>query len=288
MSSTKLAPANAQRHTLQDTTDYLKMLYQGEPGSGKTTAAAHMAKLGKVVWVLAESGLKDGPIRRLGVPTGNIEIHPTISYKALDELYGDLRGTLHADPDAYTGVVFDSLTELQGKLLESRINEPRAYTQPEYNVNTQELTMLLRHFCDLTCHVVFTAHLKREQDSDGEVNYRPATTPGVANRLLGYVDMTCVTLAEMRPGSDEPDYTGLFRPNGKLRGKDRFNVTPPKLYNPTFDRIAAYVDGTYRREAQREADAGTEIPNGLDPEQYEYRMRVAAARAKQTEKENAA
>ncbi len=279
MSATTIAPACAdvRRGTLDEESDTLKMLYHGEPGSGKTTAAAHMAKLGRVVWVLAEPGLKRRPMLDLGIPIENIELHREITYTALNDLCSDLRGALRADPQAYAGVVFDSLTEVQGRLLEAKAKS-LLITQQEYGVNTQELTLLLRHFCDLPCHVAFITHPKRDEDSDGEVIYRPSMTPKVSGILLGQVDITCVTMALPRPDSDEPDYVGVFRPHGKHKGKDRFGCLPPRLINPTFDRIAAYVDGTYRREAQREADRSDGVPDGLDAEQYEYRQQAAAAK----------
>jgi len=268
----------ATRSTLGDERDFLKILYHGEPGSGKTTAAAHMAKLGRVVWVLGEAGLKRGPIERLGVPAENIELHREITYAALEELCAEVRAALHRDPGAYVGVVFDSLTEVQGKLLEAKARG-LTYSQAEYGVNTNELTLLLRHFCDLPCHVAFITHPKRDEDSDGEVVYRPAMTPKVSGILLGQVDVTCVCLALARAGEEEPDYLGLFRPAGKYRGKDRLGVLPPRLINPTFDRVLAYVDGTFRREALREADGsdGARV-EGLDHLQFAYLRRVVASR----------
>jgi adenylate kinase family enzyme len=288
VSTTETAPANVRRATLEDERDYLKMLYQGEPGSGKTTAAAHMAKLGRVVWVSAEPGIKAGPLRKLGVPLENIELHREITYDALNTLCAELRETLDADPDAYVGVVFDTFSELQGKLLEAKA-KGLLISQQEYGVNTQEMTLLLRHFTDLPCHVVYTAHTKRDEDDDKAVVYRPSVTPKVSGTLMGYVDVACYTLEVAQAGGEDSDYLGLFRSAGKYRAKDRFGVLPPRLINPTFDRIAAYVDGGFRREAQKEADTGDAVPDGLDMEQYAYRQRVAAARKQQTaQKEQAA
>jgi len=275
------------RATLSDEREFVNILYYGEPGVGKTTALAHMAKLGRVVYIDAEAGLKPGPLKRLGVPIENIEPHREVSYKALDALYHELVGELAADPDAIAGVVLDSISEIQRKILEQDAKNPIELSQRDYGVNTQELRLLIRHFRDLPCHVGFTSHVRRDQDDDGEVRYGPSLTPAVQGDLLGYVDLVCYLRTARRDDGDEPDYVGVFRPIGKHKAKDRFGILPPKLIDPSFDRVAAYVEGTYRREAQREADAGDEVPEGLDPAQFEYRQRMKAAAAKATEEKAA-
>lgn len=272
MSLVDLAPLS------EDADSHLNVLYMGEVGSGKTTCAAHMARLGRVVWVVGEAGLKVAPLRRLGVPTENIIPFRELTYSALERLRNELRDALLEDPTSYAGVVFDTFNEVQMRILEHDTNARIALSQQDWGVSTSQMTLLLRHFTDLPCHVAFTAHVKRDEDDDGAVTYRPSTTPKVSSTLVGLPDVICHTMTAPAAGSEEPDFVGIFRPLGKYRGKDQLGVLPPRLIRPTFDRIVAYVDGTYRREAQREADRSDGVPDGLDAEQYEYRQRLAAAK----------
>jgi len=274
-----------KRSTLSEGQDFVKVLYQGEPGSGKTTAAAHLAKLGKVIWIAAEAGLKRRPMVDLGIPVDRIEIHRDITFEGLEGLFTEMRDTLMANPTAYAGVVWDSFSEAQNILLEEKA-KTLLISQQEYGINTQQMTLLLRHFTDLPCHVVYITHTKRDEDEDGQTIYRPAVTPKVGGTLLGYVDVTCYTMAVPRTDSEEPDYIGLFRAHGKYRAKDRFGCLPPRLVSPTMDRVVAYVNGTFRREAQLEADRGGDMSiEGLDGMQYEYRQRLAVAKVATAAKE---
>lgn len=271
----------AKEPTLQDEKQFVNILYYGEPGVGKTTALAHMASMGKVIFVDAESGLKSGPLKRLGIPTENIIPRRVISYPEMEKLHHELKERLTDEPGSIAGVVLDSLSEIQRAILEQDAKNPLELSQRDYGTNTQELRLLIRHFRDLPCHVGFTTHVRRDQDEDdGTVRYGPSLTPAVGGDLLGYVDLVCYMRALPRAGGgDEPDVVGAFRPVGKYKAKDRFGALPPVLYDPSFPRVAAYVDGTYLREAQLEADQSDDVPAGLDPEQYDYRQRVAAAKA---------
>jgi hypothetical protein len=271
--------ADNARPTLDKTPSYIDMVYLGEPGSGKTTAAAYMAQLGKVVWVCGEMGLEPERLASLGIPVGNIELHTAIDYDSLVELSVELRTALRAKPGCYAGVVFDTFSEIQGRLLEAKA-KTLLISQNEYGVNTSELTRLLRKYTDLPCHTVYVTHTKREEDKDsGAVTYKSMMTPKVGSTLDGYVRISCHMVAEARSDSDEADFVGFLRPHFARRGKDRTGTLPPKLVAPTFDRIEAYVSGRYLRSAMEGIDASGEVPDGLDPIQYEYRERIRAQKA---------
>lgn len=275
---------------LKEESAFVNILYYGDPGSGKTTNAAHMAHLGKIVYIDTEQGLDGRALKMLGVPIENITLWPDVSYAGIERLFWQMRETLEKDPDAYKGIVVDTVSELQSKLLEDDGGGKFLYSQQDYGVNTAKLRQTMRRLRDLPCHVAFTAHVRRDEDKDsGEVRYRPAITPGAGGSLLGYCNVTCYC-HEVPTEEEEFGYVGQLHADGfKLAAKDRLHVLPPRLVKPTFDRIMAYVDGTYLRSAQRLADESTgEIPEGLDPLQYEYRKRVAAAKAAAEMKESVA
>lgn len=267
------------RPTLDKTPSFIDMVYLGEPGSGKTTAAAHMALLGKIVWVCGEMGLEPDRLKELGIPVENIELHDAIDYDSLVELATEMRTSLRATPGCYAGVVFDTFSEIQGRLLEAKA-KTLLISQNEYGVNTSELTRLLRKFTDLPCHTAYVTHTKREEDKKDNgttsVTYKSMMTPKVGSTLDGYVRISCHMVAQARGDSDEADYVGFLRPHFARRGKDRTGTLPPKLVSPTFDRIEAYVSRRYLRSAMNNIDDNGEVPDGLDPLQFEYRERIRA------------
>ena len=183
-------------------------------------------------------------------------------------------------------MVFDTFSEIQGRLLEAKA-KTLLISQNEYGVNTSELTRLLRKFTDLPCHTCYVTHTKREVDKKENglevVTYKTMMTPKVGSTLDGYVRISCHMVAEARPDSDEAEFVGFLRPHFARRGKDRTGTLPPKLVSPTFDRIEAYVSGRYLRDAMNHVDDSGEVPDGLDPQQYQYRERIRAQKAAASE-----
>lgn len=281
MSPPKTAPTTGALNLRQltEVPQFIDMIYLGEPGSGKTTAAAHMASLGPVVWVCGEMGLEIERLREMGVAVENIHLHDEITYDALNDLHEGLRAALRKNPNAYAGVVFDTFSEIQGKLLEAKA-KALLISQNEYGVNTSELTRLVRKYTDLPCHTAYVTHSKRIEDKKDEtVTYKSMMTPKVASALDGYTRIICHMVATPQPDSDEADYVGYLRPHFSRAGKDRTGTLPPKLFKPDFDRIESYVSRRYLRAAISQVDSSGEVPDGLDPLQYEYLQRIRAQKA---------
>lgn len=240
--------------TLADENEFARVCLYGRFGTGKTTAMAHAAKLGKTVHIDAEHRLKGGPLRRLGVPINNIEPFREISYDALDKLVWDVKGRLHDEPGSVAAIGIDAVDEtvklLVGEVLNDNTEKliARAEKRGEvvevnpYNVDldmwgemTEQVRRLLRHMRDLPCHLVFTSHERRVQDDDGIVSYGPAATPAVQADLMCYVDIVGHTYL------DGGHYVARFTPGTKYEAKDAFGVLPAVMVNPTMDRIVAYV-----------------------------------------------
>lgn len=271
--------------TLDDAEEFVNALYFGDPGSGKTTAAAHMAKLGRVVVIDAEAGLKKQPMRRLGIPTDNILRYGVEKYEDLDKLYWQMKAKIDEEPGYFAGVIFDSMTEICKKLIESLVKERHdkavrlataaghSVKDDEFNVErdeygrmTEMVRRVSRRFRDLDCHTAFVCLAKRDVDKEGDggIIYRPALTPAFASDLAGYVDVVLYT--EQGDADNEDDrsrFTAITRPVGKYRGKDRYGATPPVFPNPTFDRLVEYV----RTDDPEQMAA-------LDPYVRQYRIRI--------------
>lgn len=255
-----------QRSLLSDVGEQINILYYGDAGTGKTTNLATMANAGKIVVVNAEGGLKARPLRKQGVKVENIEIVPEpgvqVTFDILHALYWDLKATIEADPSAYVGIVWDSITEIQRVLLrnvadnradraerQSKGNTDRFQTElADYGRMTEELRELIRWYRDLPVHFGASALERRDTDDDGAVAYRPALTPALALDLYGYVDVVVHT--DVADVAGELEYRGAFQPVGKYRAKDRLSAgaLPRYLVTPTFERVSAYVEGKITQE----------------------------------------
>lgn len=248
--------------SLDEAEEYVNVLFFGDPGSGKTTDTMDMARLGRVIVVDAEAGIKKRPLQRLGIPTANIYPYTVRNYKDLDALYWKVKAQLDENPGSIAGVAFDSMTEIQKVLLEAIIKERQdklnaaalrggfevksdefEVERDEYGKMTEQLRRVTRRFRDLPCHTAFVCLAKRDVDKEGtgEIFYRPALTPAFANDLAGYVDVVAYVQQSDGDPNDLSRFTAVTRPIGKYRGKDRFGATPEIMPNPTFTRILDYV-----------------------------------------------
>ena len=243
--------------TLEEQKDSTNILYYGNEGTGKTTAVASMANLGPIVYINAEAGLKKRALVRHGIDTNNIHVFPKagelLTYEALEGLFWQMLSDLEDDPNAWAGVVWDSLTDIHLTLLrniaDSKLEkqtkagmdvDPFFIDRSWYGTMTEQLRLLLRRYRDLPCHFAMTALVRRDQDDDGSVMYGPAVTPALQTDVMGYMDIVCVTEVAEIDGTDE--YRGTFRPKAKYRAKERLAGAVPKvLIDPTFERVHLYA-----------------------------------------------
>lgn len=240
-----------------DEIEYARVVYYGNYGTGKTTAMAHAAHLGTTLHIDAEQRLKPGPLRRMGVPVDRIERHSSpINYDMLLSLVDTARKRLHDQPGSVAAINLDSMTEickiLVTQVLEKNHNKIRARAARRgedpgdlnpfqidldfWGEMSQQVRTLLRYLRGLDCHLAFSAHVRRDQDGDGQVSYGPATSPAVQQDLMGYADVVIHAYSHLGW------FVGRTAPGTKYQAKDAFGVLPPVMANPTMDRIVAYVN----------------------------------------------
>jgi hypothetical protein len=242
---------------------YLRVLNYGPPGTGKTTAGASLSQLGPLIVIDAEGGAKKRALEQHGVVAKNILLWPpdgpeALTYDAVEAMYVELRTELLDDPNAYAGVMIDSMTELSRRLLETvtkaalekaaRLGKQRDRFQinlEDYGTSSSMMRSVLRRFTDLPLHVVLTALERRDQDDDGSVAYGPAMGPSIANDTMGLVDVVCYNTVE--PIGDETFYLGTTTPINKRKAKDRFGLLPGRMVDPSALRMVAYIDGNLER-----------------------------------------
>jgi AAA domain len=254
--------------SLNESVDFANVMYTGEGGTGKTTDLADMARLGRVIVINAESGLKGGPLRRMGIPIENITVWPNVeagerlTWESLDKLIWKVKAQLEKEPGSIAGIMLDSATEVHIALLDQvrersvakslekdKDRDPFKTELQDYGIMTEQMRNLLRRLRDLPCHFGVSTLHKRDKDDDGKVVYRSDMTEKLANSLYGYMDIVVVTT--VNEIQDVTEYIGLTKPKGKYRGKDRFGVLPEKMLEPTFSRILGYINGTIVRETDQ-------------------------------------
>lgn len=272
---------------LDDVVDYVNTLYYGREGSAKSTDLAFLANAadrlgvpkdkGKVLIINAEGGLKLRALRKRGVNTDRIVIwpdprkHERATHQGLDRIHRLVKADLMADPESWFAVGFDSASEIHIAFLDSvqakrvqKIQDRGVDVDPDfvdisdYGTMSKLFRDVLRKFRDLPCHFVVTALERRDIDKDtSKPQYGPAVTPGLQADLLGYVDFVIMCKAEDEDGP----FRGLTRANSRYRAKDRFDVLPKVMVEPTMERIIQYVVGEY------------DVDEGNDPEQKRYKAK---------------
>ena len=271
------AKPKSGRASLDQTTELVRVMYYGDPGKGKTTAMAGMARLGKVIFIDAERRLKPGPLRRLGVPIENIEVVQDVSYSALEALSFELADRLHGG-EPIVGICWDSATETARILLQTLVDEsvqqslragkersPWSTAIGDYGDMTEQMRRIIRRFRDLPIHLAVSCLPNRDTDEDGAIRVAPALTPAVLRDFMGYMDLVFHTRMELVGGVEE--YSVLTKPIGKWEAKDSFGLFPRVLVDPSFDRVLAYVNGEIARDKDPVQKAAAEARRAVTGEE---------------------
>lgn len=243
------------RESLSEDTDVIRAMWYGDPGFGKTDDLAHMACLGKTIYIDAENRLKAGPLKRRGVPIENIEPVKDCRYEALEALAFEI-GERLAKGEEIIGVCWDSATENarqftqtlvdKGVIKANRAGKERvawATELADWGDMTEQMRRTIRRFRDLPIHLALSCLASRDTDETGSVRVSPALSPAVYKDFMGYMDVVVHKRTEVLPNQDDPLYFGLCRPSGIYVAKDSFGTMPKILVDPGFDRVLAYVRG---------------------------------------------
>jgi hypothetical protein len=256
---------------LSDSREFVNCLFYGDGGTGKTTNLAHLANLGRVLYIDAEAGLKRAPLIDMGVAVGNIERldfdEEGLNFKALEDVFWSIKRDLDTEPDSWVGVCVDSGTEVYHALLESlvlrRVDKAQRLKaqgrsiadlmadrffvdRDDYGIMSEQVRFLIRRFRDLPCHFGTAFLERRDQDpQDATVRVGPSVTPGLQSDVVGWHDI----VGRCTYDQSADIYLGTFKPEGVRQGKDRYGVLPRRLVDPTFDRLVQYVSGELSAEA---------------------------------------
>jgi hypothetical protein len=250
---------STERPTLDEETQYYRVLWYADPGGGKTTNIAQAAKFGKVIYIDAENGLKGKALKAHGIPLANIEPYRDVTYEGLMKLYHEVM-LRFADGEEVFAIAWDTTTKTNAQFLEDIATAEAGNTTKNGHVRTEfdqfledygtsgsQMRRFLRRLHDLPCHVLLGAHQRRDQDDDtGQVTVGPAVPPAVATDINGYMDLIihCRTeeFADDLDLTDGIEFSGLTRKVGRYTAKDRFGLTPKNMVDPGFHRVLRYLD----------------------------------------------
>lgn len=255
---------------------FLRVLYFGQEGTGKSSSSAFMANTpgeGVVLAVSMENGLKLGPLKQLGVNVDSIKLWPpdptraaNLTYEDLDKLYFQCANQLRKAPGSIKGVIFDTWSVASYALLEGaaefqverskRGNNPResarAIELQDYNTLLKDCRDIINKFAGLPCHLAIVCQEADNVPGEGEFKgfkQYAADVAGSKSRPLMYaaVDQAIRLTAEtVVTGDTESEILveGYAAKSKTLRVKDRFHVLPPVMPEPRFDRLLEYYQGT--------------------------------------------
>lgn len=248
--------------SLDDSDDFVRVCWYGDPGTGKTTNAAGAAHLGRVAVAAAEEGLYARPLKKLGVPVQNVIPYRETDFESLGALAEQLRSDLADDPKSWAAFSLDTVTELASQWVAAEVDrriakemrkispmeeyqkKPFGAERDDYGVATQQFRRTLRAFADLPLHVAYTAHVRRDVDEDtGTVAYGPSLFPAMQADLMGHVSILIWTRVVGEFEDGRPIHVGQTRGTGKYKSKDRLNALPRTMVNPSLDRVVGYVNG---------------------------------------------
>lgn len=252
-----------QTHKVADQREFANVLYYGDGGTGKTSALASMANLGRVMYIDAESGIKLRPLKLLGINVDNIELpdlEGPLNHDALDDIFWSMKSDLDADPDSWFGCVLDSGSEIARAFLDDIVGkrvtkaeklgskasemmkDPFFIDLDNWGYMSQQFRDLIRRFRDLDCHFGISFLERRDKEKDGSVRVGPAINPGLQTDVVGWHDVVC------RTSTEGGIFLGATQPEGIRIGKDRYGALPHAMVNPSFARMLGYIHDELQEE----------------------------------------
>lgn len=186
--------------------EYLRCLFYGESGTGKTTAWATFP--GPILAILCSGGLKPGELRSVKTPANKGRIK-RVSINSTDEMKELIE---HANSGFYKTVVLDHVSGFQDlKLMEvlgiTEIPAQKSWglaTQEQYGEVSLECKTILRQFLSIPANTIIIGQQRTDGKADGTTDELLAPTVGVAliPSLAGWlypaVDYICQTFKRPR------------------------------------------------------------------------------------------
>lgn len=256
---------------------YIKILFYGDPGTGKTTLAASavdVPSMGDVIYLDAEKGemtldendrvLDSDAIERIRISSFKqvasvqefLKAH-CIARDANDEdrlrkLEAMAKGCSPADigtPRRYRTAIVDSISEVNEfcmyqllKLstdMKLNIDEMDVAEWPEFRKNNQMMQLLLRAYRDLPMNIIFISSSQYTQDEQKRKHFAPNLTGKLAGQIQGFMDVVgYLQTGKVPEGQTEAPRRLWVQPVGQFHAKNRRSVYKPAYFdNPVMSDI---------------------------------------------------
>lgn len=190
--ATQDAPLKMRRTGTEDYGRWMKLLIGGEPGAGKTLISSTFPN---VLYASAEGGMMsvaDRNVRTIDI-TGSNQL--VSLRRSLDQL-PNIRANFFDGP--VDTIVIDTLDEMARILQKERLAETKkdALVMADWGWFGDQVRSIIRAFRNLEMHVIFTCHVKTQEDGEtGSVTVKPAIQGQVGDELPGYVDLALLLQA---------------------------------------------------------------------------------------------
>lgn len=239
---------------LEELDESVNMLVYGMSGVGKTVFAGSGAR---VLFLAIESGTISA--KRQGSKAHAISIK---KWADLQEAYDWLYDATQKPDFPYKWIVIDSATSMQMLLMRGILDRNHS-DNPERDLDIPALPDYLKAqnmfqrfvhaFCDLPVNVLFTALEQQAEDEEGDDFVMPDLT-GKKGQVSSYVCslMSCfgrMTVERVKvpakgdvPASVRQIRQIVWEDNGKVRGKDRYDILGPKTVNKTLAQITRMIE----------------------------------------------
>lgn len=230
------------------TVKWLKEIVYGEPGAGKTY---HGGTAGQSP--LCAPGLiidVDGGLTTVRNPVQfpNLFAKQVRSMDDLKSLYEELHSAINTETGEFDDLKFvmiDSITELQKidmisimagtkAVLEGR-QDPYVPSEREWGISIAHMREIVRKFCYLPCHMLFTAHIDPKKNNRNQMVNGPDLPGKLRNQISGFVDVVGLLYTET---TDEGIVRKIqFAKTDTTIAKDRLGVLGQVVVNPTFPML---------------------------------------------------
>jgi hypothetical protein len=246
---------------IDDGDDWIKALFYGDAGAGKTHLIGTASELEDLCPVLifdVEGGLKT--LRKFSTKD-RIERKVIRSIEDLDKAYTDLYHSIKDGVLPYKTVGLDSLSELTD--VDMRAIMKDAYnrnpetvnvdvpSQREWGIARNHVRKIVRAFRDLPCNVIMTAGLGVEQQPEQPSKFFPAFAGKLKMEVPGFFDIVGYMSTDTSGGDVVRQIQ--FLGSRRVVAKDRSGSLGEIITNPSFPKIWEMVNNPVNSTAPQVA-----------------------------------